>query len=93
MIYRTVTIKAKITDSVVAVSPSLSGDISVTAELITKVIGSSADPYTGETEFTPTEETQVVPTENFFMTSNIIINPIPSNYGLITWNGAVLTVS
>ena len=29
MIYRTVTIKAKITDSVVAVTPSLSGDISV----------------------------------------------------------------
>ena len=24
---------------------------------------------------------------------NIRINPIPSNYGLITWDGSVLTVS
>lgn len=93
MIYRTVTINAQLSDSVVTVSPSLSGDISVTADLITKVVGSSAEPYTGETEFTPTEETQVVPTQNYFMTSNITINPIPSNYGLITWNGSVITVS
>lgn len=50
-------------------------------------------PYTGEYEFTPTSETQTIPTENKALAQNIIINPIPSNYGLITWDGSTLTVS
>ena len=50
-------------------------------------------PYTGEYEFTPTQSTQIVPTENKILAENIVINPIPSNYGLITWNGSFLTVS
>lgn len=50
-------------------------------------------PYTGEYIFTPTRETQVVPIAGKKATENIIINPIPSNYGLITWDGSVLTVS
>ena len=49
--------------------------------------------YTGEYEFTPNEETQVIPTQNKIMTQDVIINPIPSNYGLVTWNGSYLTVS
>lgn len=49
--------------------------------------------YEGEYEITPTEETQVLATENHYMTGNVVINPIPVNYGLITWNGNVLTVS
>lgn len=32
-------------------------------------------------------------TENKTTQQNIVINPIPSNYGLITWNGSVITVS
>ena len=50
-------------------------------------------PYTGEYEFTPSGETQTIPTENRALAHDIIINPIPSNYGLVTWNGSVLTVS
>lgn len=49
--------------------------------------------YTGTYEVTPTSEVQVLPTENRTLTRDIVINPIPSNYGLITWNGSVLTVS
>ena len=49
--------------------------------------------YTGDYTVTPTEETQVLDTANFLMTDNVTINPIPSNYGLITWNGVTLTVS
>lgn len=52
-----------------------------------------ADPYTGEYEVTPTTETQTLTTVGKRMTDNVTINPIPSNYGLITYNGAVLTVS
>ncbi len=50
-------------------------------------------PYTGEYEVTPSRETQVLNTEGLKTTANIVINPIPSNYGLVTWNGSVLTVS
>lgn len=51
------------------------------------------DPYTGAYEVTPSGETQVLETNNLRMTGNVTINPIPSNYGLITWNGAFITVS
>jgi hypothetical protein len=53
----------------------------------------TVDTYDGETSFTPTPSTQVVPTSGKIVAENIIVNPIPSNWGLITWNGAVLTVS
>lgn len=49
--------------------------------------------YSGEYEVTPSAETQVLETEYLYMMGDIIINPIPSNYGLITWNGSTLTVS
>lgn len=49
--------------------------------------------YDGDVEFTPSEETQIVSTQGTALLSNITINPIPSNYGLITWNGTTLTVS
>lgn len=54
---------------------------------------STVDPYTGPTEITPTQYTQVLPFAGKTADTDITINPIPSNYGLITWNGAVLTVS
>lgn len=49
--------------------------------------------YTRAYEVTPTQETQTLPTEGLIMSHNVVINPIPSNYGLITWNGSTLTVS
>lgn len=49
--------------------------------------------YDGQTEFTPSRESQVVETTAHVLLADIVINPIPSNYGLIQWNGAVLTVS
>ena len=51
------------------------------------------DPYEGEYTITPSAETQVLATRNLRMTGDITVNPIPSNYGLITWNGAILMVS
>ena len=50
-------------------------------------------PYTGGYEITPTGATQTLNTTGKLMLDDLIINPIPSNYGLITWNGAFLTVS
>lgn len=51
------------------------------------------DGYDGPTTVTPTQETQVLPTAGLVVAANITVNPIPSNYGLITWNGSTLTVS
>ncbi len=51
------------------------------------------EPYLGETEVTPSAETQVLQTNGLMLQANITINPIPSNYGLITWNGSTITVS
>jgi hypothetical protein len=50
-------------------------------------------PYTGDYTITPSEETQVLPTQSRQLSGNIVIEPIPSNYGLITWNGSTITVS
>ena len=49
--------------------------------------------YPGPYEVTPSATEQVLETDAFYMNGNITINPIPSNYGLITWDGSVLTVS
>jgi len=49
--------------------------------------------YTGPVELTPSEETQILYTQDTSIESNITIKPIPSNYGLITWDGSVITVS
>lgn len=51
------------------------------------------EAYGGETDVTPSTETQVLPCEGLMMAHNVTINPIPSNYGLITWDGSAITVS
>ena len=51
------------------------------------------EEYTGAYEFTPTQDIQTIQIANKKATADITINPIPSNYGLVTWNGSVLTVS
>lgn len=53
----------------------------------------SGEKYTGETMVTPTANAQVLHTAGLVVDSDITINPIPNNYGLITWDGSLLTVS
>ena len=43
---------------------------------------------------TPTEQTQVIEADSgSFGLSSVTVNPIPTNYGRVTWNGSVLTIS
>ena len=49
--------------------------------------------YTGAYEITPSSSTQTLSVADKRMTQDLVVNPIPSNYGLITWNGSYLTVS
>lgn len=51
------------------------------------------DPYVGDYVITPQPEEVVLNTRGKRMTGDVTVRPIPSNYGLITWNGSVLTVS
>lgn len=83
----------------------LGGDISTTTnkingEFVTEKVSLSGDIktgtppfYSGEYEVTPSEQEQTIPIEGKVAKENITINPIPSNYGLITWDGTTLTVS
>ena len=51
------------------------------------------EEYTGDYTVTPTDHAQVLPTQNKLMTQDVTVNPIPSSYGLVTWNGSYLTIS
>lgn len=59
----------------------------------TPIVPYPAPEYQGEYEVTPSRETQVLETAGLKMIDNVTVNPIPSNYGLIGWNGAFMTVS
>ena len=50
------------------------------------------DVYDGGYVFTPAEEEQVIQTTAKTLAQDIIINPIPSNYGRISWDGRRLKV-
>lgn len=63
------------------------------ARVQTAVIEWDIDPYPGPYEVTPGAEAQVLATKDLRMTGDLTVAPIPNNYGLITWNGSVLTVS
>lgn len=50
-------------------------------------------PYEGEYIINPNTDTQILLTKNLRMINNLVINPIPNNYGLVTWNGSFLVIS
>lgn len=56
-------------------------------------IAGSIPAYAGALLITPGAEEQTIECSGLLMPENIIVNPIPQNYGLITWNGTTLTVS
>lgn len=49
--------------------------------------------YKGPYTVTPSRSKQVLKAGGMMASEDIIVDPIPSNYGLITWNGAFITVS
>ena len=51
------------------------------------------DPYSGPYTVTPGRNAQVLETRGKIMTENVTVEPIPQNYGLVTWNGSILTIS
>lgn len=51
------------------------------------------DPYEGPFEFTPGDDMQTIATAEKYVDRNIVINPIPDNYGKITYNGSWITIT
>ena len=59
----------------------------------TPIMESPIADFDGPYLATPTEEEQVFEMGNQRAIQNFVVAPIPSNYGLITWDGTVITVS
>lgn len=76
----------------------LDGDLSLIipvdgeSGIVTKVVGQDLPTYTDATEVTPSDNEQVLLTADRVLTKNIIVNPIPENYGRLLWSGNTLTV-
>ena len=55
--------------------------------------GKSIEIYDGSYDITPSSERQVLPMTLKEAIQDLIIEPIPNNYGLITYDGSIITVS
>lgn len=96
MIYRTVTVEAELCDSIIQAEAELCDSIiEAEAEFYTKLktYGGEVEFYSGPYEFIPSQNQQTIHINGKTATQDITINSIPNNYGLITWDGSVLTVS
>lgn len=69
-----------------ATGANLAGKLTIPASSGTQI-------YDGAVVVSPSTEPQTLSTAHMMVLDDITINPIPSNYGLITWDGSTLTVS
>ena len=60
---------------------------------VASVVMTGGIQYRGDYNIRPQPHAQTLPTEGKTLTNNIVVEPIPSNYGLITWDGSKLMVS
>ena len=58
-----------------------------------KVVYQGGEAYEGNYEVTPSEEVQTLPTANRMLARNIVVAPIPQNYGRITYNGGGIIIT
>lgn len=85
-------------DGELSLNLNIDGDMSLDipvdgeAGTVIKVTEHDLPVYTGQTEITPSEDTQVLQTANRTVLQDIIINPIPENYGRLLYSGNTLTV-
>ena len=76
-----------------AVNLTLVGVEAVTLEAEVSTYVDITQTYAGPYEWTPTQAEQAVPIAGLKAGGDIIINPIPSDWGHIGWDGSILTVS
>lgn len=68
-------------------------EVGFAASIATEYAMREGDIYEGGYIFTPSDAVQTVFTKNKTLIDNITINPIPNNYGRITYNGSTITVT
>lgn len=59
----------------------------------TSSVNVGGTPYDGDYLVEPGEQDKTLHTRGRTLAQDIVVGKIPSNYGLITWNGSTLTVS
>lgn len=84
--------EAELIDEVLELEPILEEDYIIESD-IEIVSHNTNNPYLGPYVVTPSQSAQVLNTRDLVCNDNITVEAIPSNYGLITWNGSILTVS
>ena len=94
MIARTVTVTAEFTSNIIEATATIANNVVEADAELTTIIGYSELPtYDGAVQVTPSAGPQVLETRNTALYQNITINPIPHNYGLISWSGLGIKVS
>ena len=73
------------------ISANLAGQENITVSMFIPEFASVY--YDGDYSVTASDETQILPTQGLVMRQDLTINPVPSNYGRITWDGNRITVS
>jgi hypothetical protein len=68
-------------------------NIPIAVDVGTAIVASIAEDYDGEYDITPSSAAQVFQTEGKRVLHDFVVEPIPQNYGLITYNGSTITVS
>ena len=58
-----------------------------------RVAAGGGEACEGNYEITPSEELQTLPTANRMLARNIVVAPIPQNYGRITYNGGGIIIT
>ena len=83
-------LKVDTTDKAIGLTVTTGGNISVTpATTVTAAIG---EHYTGETTVTPGDAPTTLATAGMIMDADVVIRPVPSNYGRLIWDNGILTV-
>lgn len=72
---------------------AVSDESAVTLSVAGEYVGNPTPIYEGAYTVTPGDNEQVLETSGYKLSENIKVKPIPNNYGLITWNGSIITVS
>ena len=68
-------------------------ELTLQCDTVIEATSKNIPKYEGDYEITPADEAIIMETKDLMMLDNVTINPIPSNYGKIGWNGAYLTVT
>lgn len=74
-------------------SLGVDGGSNITIGVDTTITAANMPHYTGPTTIEPASVPQVLETRGMALDDDITIGAIPSNYGLITWDGSALIIS